>query len=165
MAHSYHHAENSARKYGGVPEDYLAIHTWFDATKSHCALPYHRALRHHTLGIFDAEALFGTTTTNSDGRVIPIRWIGEQHVIEDCRRIPSPSDWLKSIPIENWMVNGVIEPDDAPACLDVYAWREAVATHQTILGFNEWVAQMSARRETAHGYQAHSTALGSDHAS
>jgi hypothetical protein len=28
MAHSYHHAVSSARKWGGTAEDYLAIHAW-----------------------------------------------------------------------------------------------------------------------------------------
>ena len=39
MAHSYHHAVSSARKWGGVPEDYLAIHTWFDKSKEICRRP------------------------------------------------------------------------------------------------------------------------------
>lgn len=30
MAHPFHHALSSARKWGGRPEDYLAIHNWFD---------------------------------------------------------------------------------------------------------------------------------------
>jgi hypothetical protein len=30
MAHPYHHAVRSARLFGGRPEDYLAIHDWFD---------------------------------------------------------------------------------------------------------------------------------------
>ena len=30
MAHSYHHAVSSARKFGGVPEDYIAVHAWLD---------------------------------------------------------------------------------------------------------------------------------------
>jgi hypothetical protein len=40
------HAKNSARKYGGVPEDYQAVHDFFDSTKA--ALPdiRHRALLH-----------------------------------------------------------------------------------------------------------------------
>ena len=33
MAHSYHHAVSSARKFGGVPEDYTAVHSWFDRSK------------------------------------------------------------------------------------------------------------------------------------
>jgi hypothetical protein len=80
MAHSWHHAESSARKFGGDAQDYIAVHTWFDATKSHLALPAHRALRHHTLGIFEAEAHFGVTLRNSIGRDVPVRYIGEQHV-------------------------------------------------------------------------------------
>ncbi len=33
MAHSYHHAVSSARKFGGVPERYQAVHDWLDASK------------------------------------------------------------------------------------------------------------------------------------
>ena len=52
MAHPYHHAVRSARLFGGVPEDYLAIHDWFDESKAHLADVRHRALRHHSEGIF-----------------------------------------------------------------------------------------------------------------
>jgi len=54
MAHSYHHAVSSARKWGGAAEDYLAIHTWFDRSKEIVADFRHRALRHHAEGIFPA---------------------------------------------------------------------------------------------------------------
>ena len=30
MAHPYHHALSSVRKWGGSVEDYLTIHTWLD---------------------------------------------------------------------------------------------------------------------------------------
>ena len=33
MAHPYHHALSSVRKWGGTVEDYLPIHSWFDASK------------------------------------------------------------------------------------------------------------------------------------
>lgn len=93
MAHPLHHAESSARKFGGVPDDYQFVHNWFDSSKEHLAIFTHRAHRHHTLGIFEAERLFGHSLTNSAGRVVPIRWIGEQHVREDCQgRIPSLAD-------------------------------------------------------------------------
>jgi hypothetical protein len=139
MAHSWHHAQSSARKYGGKAEDYIAIHTWFDATKSHLALPGHRALRHHTLGIFECEERFGVTLRNSAGRDVPVRFIGEQHVLEDCRRIPTVSDWLRQLPIDAWMVNGVILPDTEPQTGDpIDEWRSAVAANQTILGFKDW---------------------------
>ena len=31
MAHPYHHAESSARKYGGEPHEYLKYHEFLDA--------------------------------------------------------------------------------------------------------------------------------------
>jgi len=52
MAHPYHHAVRSARLFGGAPGDYLAIHNWFDESKGHIADVRHRALRHHSEGIF-----------------------------------------------------------------------------------------------------------------
>ena len=70
MATSYHHAVSSARKFGGIPEDYIAIHTWFDESKMHWADFRHRALRHHTEGIFLAEKIFGVTLTNSEGKIM-----------------------------------------------------------------------------------------------
>ena len=138
MAHPHHHALNSARKYGGAPEDYIAIHSWFDATKAHLATPAHRALRHHTAGIFEAEAVFGTAITNSAGRAVPTRFIGEQHVLEDCRRIPTPADWLRHLPIEPWMVFAARE---APPTGDPRAdWQAAVAAGRTTLGLADWIA-------------------------
>lgn len=103
MTHPYYHAQSSAKLFGGAAEDYLAIHNWFDATKESFADFRHRALRHHAEGIFECERVFGVTITNSQGKHIPVRYIGEQHVIEDCGRIPSVSDWLSKIPPEPWM--------------------------------------------------------------
>ncbi len=88
MAHSYHHAVSSARKFGGVPEDYLYVHTWMDGSKLILADFRHRALRHHAEGMFLAEHLFGVTLTNSVGRRVPVRLVAEQHVMEDLGRIP-----------------------------------------------------------------------------
>ena len=103
MAHPYHHAEASARLFGGKPEDYLAIHNWFDATKESFCDFRHRALRHHAEGIFECERIFGITLTNSDGKMVPVRFVGEQHVMEDCGRIPSVADWLSCLKPEAWM--------------------------------------------------------------
>lgn len=146
MAHPDHHAESSARKFGGQPSDYHAIHDWFDVTKSQIATPAHRALRHHSFGIFAAEAVFGRSITNSDGRPVPVRFIGEQHVREDCRRIPSVSDWLAALPLRAWMVNGVILRDVEPLSRDPQAdWRAAVAAGRTVLGFRDWLAMQAQR--------------------
>ena len=104
MAHPLHHALSSAQKFGGQASDYQAIHDWFDATKELVPDFRHRALRHHTHGIFEAERVFGTFIVNSAGKQVPVRFIGEQHVREDCSGlIPTPADWLKSIHPEIWM--------------------------------------------------------------
>lgn len=103
MAAPYHHAVSSAKKWGGGPEDYLPIHNWFDATKAHHADFRHRALRHHAEGIFLMEQVFGVTMTTSTGRIIPTRWVGEQHVNEDLGRIPAATEWLSEIKPQAWM--------------------------------------------------------------
>ena len=103
MAHPWKHAESSALKYGGRAEDYEPIHSWFDQSKAFFADFRHRALRHHAEGIFECERVFGVTITNSDGKKVPVRFIGEQHVIEDLGRIPSLQDWLVAIRAEPWM--------------------------------------------------------------
>ena len=104
MAHPYHHALSSVQRWGGCVDDYQKIHDWFDESKAHLADFRHRALRHHTEGIFMAEKIFGTTITNSDGRVVPVRYIGEQHVKEDLGRIPTVAEWLLCIKPEHpWM--------------------------------------------------------------
>lgn len=107
MANAFHHAVSSARKFGGVSDDYVAIHAWFDQSKEHLADFRHRALRHHTQGIFECERVFGITVTNSSGREIPVRWIGEQHVLEDLGRVPTLADWLTRIDPEPWMNRSV----------------------------------------------------------
>jgi len=103
MAHPYHHAVHSVRLFGGEPGDYLAIHNWFDESKAHIADVRHRALRHHSEGIFLCEAIFGTTLTNSIGKIVPVRSIGEQHVKDDLGWIPSVKDWLQHLQLQPWM--------------------------------------------------------------
>jgi len=103
MAHPYHHALSSVRRWGGDVSDYLPVHEWFDESKAFLATWQHRALRHHAEGIFLCEQVFGTTIELTSGRTIPVRWIGEQHVTEDLGRIPAAADWLRTITHERWM--------------------------------------------------------------
>jgi hypothetical protein len=103
MAHSYHHAVSSARKWGGRPDEYQPIHTWLDRSKEIVADFRHRALRHHAEGCWMAEAIFGVTIVNSVGRIVPVRLIAEQHIVEDLGRVPSFADWVRCIRPEPWM--------------------------------------------------------------
>jgi hypothetical protein len=97
MAHPLKHAQSSARKFGGKAEDYLPIHNWFDESKAFLSDFRHRALRHHAEGIFLAEKLFGIAIVNSDGKQVPVRYVGEQHFKEDLCRIPTAQDWLLQV--------------------------------------------------------------------
>lgn len=103
MAAPYHHAVSSAKNWGGEFEEYIAIHEWFDETKNFHGDFRHRALRHHAHGVFECERIFGRTLALSSGRTIPIRWVAEQHVVEDMGRIPTLGDWLSCIKPAPWM--------------------------------------------------------------
>ena len=101
----YVHAKNSVKRYGGEISDYMMIHNWFDSTKAAYANFGHRAILHHTFGIYLAEQLFGDTIVNSDGKTISVRDVAEDHVKEDCGgKIPTIQDWMKSLEPEPWML-------------------------------------------------------------
>ena len=111
MTHTWHHSVSSSKKFGGRPEDYLPVHDWLDQTKETFADFRHRALRHHSQGVFEAERVFGHTLTNSDGKVVPVRYVAEQHIKEDCGGIiPTVADWFRHIPPEAWMSRGYSYP-------------------------------------------------------
>jgi hypothetical protein len=101
----YIHAKNSVKRYGGIIEDYMPIHNWFDSTKAAYANFGHRAVLHHAFGIFICEQVFGATIPNSEGKQISVRDIAEDHVKEDCGGIiPTIEDWMKSIEPQPWML-------------------------------------------------------------
>lgn len=106
MAHSYEHAKSSVKKWGGVPEDYLHIHEWFDATKAWIGHSAHRMFRHHSEGIFECEKVFGVSFVNSSGKTVYTRYVGEQHVKEDCYgKIPSAKEWIDNFNTpKEWML-------------------------------------------------------------
>jgi hypothetical protein len=101
----WHHAESSAKKFGGKPEEYYPLHDWLDETKQYTGDWTHRALRHHSAGIQWAIEKFGPTI-RAGGKDVPTKFVAEQHVEEDCGFIPTPADWLKILyghPAE-WML-------------------------------------------------------------
>ena len=85
MAHPFHHAVSSAKQWGGSPDDYLLLHQWMDQSKAADAGFRHRALLHHSFGIFMLEQHFGPVIEISTGRAVPVRFIAEQHVITTVR--------------------------------------------------------------------------------
>ena len=103
MPKAWDHAKSSARRWGGTPEDYIAIHEKMDSTKMAHAEVTHRCVFHSAFGVYLIEDLFGRTLTNSDGREVHVRDVAEQHVLEDLGFIPSLSDWLREVPAQPWM--------------------------------------------------------------
>ncbi len=110
MAHPFHHACGSVKLFGGNPEDYTAIHNRFDESKAHLPDLRHRALRHHSEGIFLCERFFGITFRNSAGKDIPTRLVAEQHIKDDLGWIPTVKDWLINLKIEPWMTRTAYRP-------------------------------------------------------
>jgi len=103
------HAESSARRFGGKPEDYIDIHNLMDSSKGAIADNRHRALTHTSWFLSTIlERIFGVVITNSSGKKVSVRDIGEQHILEDFRGrfIPTAQDYLQNLPFEEWMDNG-----------------------------------------------------------
>jgi hypothetical protein len=100
---SYYHAVISAKKHGGVPEDYQPLHDFIDSSKQTIADIRHRAILHSAFGIFIAEKVFGPTIKNSEGKEVPTRIIAEEHVQDDLGFIPTVEHWLGEMPARPWM--------------------------------------------------------------
>ena len=97
------HARNSARRWGGTPEDYQAVHDFIDSSKAHVPDMRHRVLLHSSFGCYLTEQVFGTLLTNSVGKQVSIRDIVEQHILEDLGFIPTVQDYLQHMTIAPWM--------------------------------------------------------------
>jgi hypothetical protein len=95
MSHPILHAKSSAKKFGGKWEDYIHLHNYLDETKAWYGHSFHRMWRHHSEGIFEMQERFGETFVNSDGKTVYTRYVGEQHVKEDCDGyIPTAREWI-----------------------------------------------------------------------
>lgn len=106
MSNSWYHAQSAARHWGGDPADYLPIEEFIDGSKESFGDVRHRALYHHTQGVWLCQKVFGTTITvkRRHGEIqVPVREIAERHIVEDLGRIPSPGDWLNNMNIQAWM--------------------------------------------------------------
>ena len=101
------HAESSAVKWGGVAEDYIALHDWFDETKQYTGDWTHRALRHHSAGVQWSIERFGHFILNSLNQKIPTKMLSEQHIMEDCGFVPTPKEYLCVLTKapEKWMLS------------------------------------------------------------
>jgi hypothetical protein len=138
MAKPIFHAQSSARRFGGKPEDYLAIHDFMDSSKGAVADNRHRALTHNAWFLSNViEKVFGHSILvqleNGNLKQVSTREVAEQHVLEDYggRFIPTAQDFLSKIPIEPWMDNGKGDPP----------------SHEAISRAKEAVARRNVRKE------------------
>lgn len=113
MAKPYFHAQSSAKKYGGVWEDYMEIHEFMDSSKAAFPDNRHRALTHNAwfIGVVLPRVFGETFRRKSDNKVVCTRDIGEQHCLEDYKFkfIPSAQDFLQEMEFLPWMQNGMGE--------------------------------------------------------
>ena len=110
MAEPLVHSLSSARQFGGKPEDYMAIHEKMDCSKKYCGDNRHRALTHSHFWIYEVmEPIFGKTITNSDGKIVSIYRICEQHINEDFKFkfFPNVMDYLSEMNLTPWMNNAM----------------------------------------------------------
>jgi hypothetical protein len=110
MANAYVHSKSSARKFGGEVEDYLPIHIKMDCSKAYISDNRHRCLTHNSFWIHEVMIpIFGYTITNSVGKVVSVKDICEQHILEDfgMRFIPTAQDYLENMEFQDWMQNGI----------------------------------------------------------
>lgn len=103
---SYQHAVSAARKWGGAPEDYLAVEEFIDSSKKIIGDARHRAMYHHTAGVWLCQEVFGhTLSIKKENGVskVPVRLVAERHILEDLGWLPSPWHYFKEMPLEPWM--------------------------------------------------------------
>lgn len=104
MGDPLQHSESSAKRFGGIADDYLHIHTIMDSSKLFLADWRHRALLHNTFGIHIFEQLLGSSfKRKSDGVDVCTRTVITQHIIEDLGAVPTPGEFLREMPIKYWM--------------------------------------------------------------
>lgn len=113
MAKPYFHSQSSAKKYGGIWEDYMEIHEFMDSSKAAFPDNRHRALTHNSwfIGTVLPKVFGETFRRKSDNKIVCTRDIGEQHVLEDYKFkfIPTVQDFLQEMDFLPWMQNGMGE--------------------------------------------------------
>lgn len=106
MGKPHHHSESSAKKFGGKMQDYLEIHLLLDSSKMAFADNRHRALTHNSWFVnYILPKIFGDTIKNSDGKIISVIEIAEQHILEDFNFhfIPTAQDYLIEMSKSSWL--------------------------------------------------------------
>lgn len=118
----WQHSLLSQRKFGGLAEDYEAIHSFIDSSKLFNYHSKHRLLIHNLYGVELCMQLFGDLITNSDGKKVMVRDIAREHCREDLSgKVPTLYEWLKDNPdLEDWVTHC---PQLADEELNQFLWK------------------------------------------
>lgn len=123
------HAQISARRRGGIADDYIDIHQFIDSTKNLCSDNRHRIF--HTLWAVNEIVLpiFGHQITNSDGKVVDVKDLCEKdHLLVDFRHrfIPTLSDFVQAMEVE-------LTPSQRQAIEKVHAFYASNSEYSTVI--------------------------------
>lgn len=106
------HCKISVRRWGGIDDDYRAVHDFIDSTKVLCADNRHRIF--HTMWAVNyiIIPLFGDTIVNSDGVNVDVKDLCERdHLLVDYANkfIPTLNDFVCAIEIDSSSIRQPIE--------------------------------------------------------
>lgn len=96
-------ATASATRFGITVERLMLLHRWFLETSTWFPDARHLAMRHHSFGIFEAEARFGVLLAGDRQAPLPTRVAAEWHVRAVLGRVPAVPDFLRRIKGQGWM--------------------------------------------------------------
>lgn len=99
------HSENSAKEFGGEPEDYYTIHQFIDSASDHYPEFGSLAILHSSYGVTIVEKVFGrylTLDRDKLPRLISVKEVALKHIRDELGCVPSVQDWVSSIQSEPW---------------------------------------------------------------
>ncbi len=92
----WQHCLLSQRKFGGQPEDFVAVHRFIDHSKLYLYHFKHRLLLHNLYGVELCMERFGDFITTCDGHTVLVRDVAAAHCSEDLSgRVPTLYEWLR----------------------------------------------------------------------
>jgi hypothetical protein len=92
------------KRFGGNEADYEDLLDHFELFSGNCCY-----LTHSSYGVYFSEQLFGIEIPLSGGRSVPVRYVAEWIVAQDCNGIiPPATEWLSKIRPRRWMSKGTL---------------------------------------------------------
>ena len=141
------HASLSAKRRGGVPDDFYALHAFFDTTKELCSDNRHRLL-HNPWGIRRVVLpLFGKEILTAEGNAIPTKDVCEMdHVLADFsgKYLPTLGDFTAAIAEEKneearfEEIRAPYRDDDAAIALLVSPFAVTGHVQSLLVTHNSW---------------------------